>query len=125
MVQSVQLFQLASFQADYLSARQAALTSNIANANTPGYRAVDVTPFEKVLKNSTSAVSVTNPRHIPIGGSDSTFGTQARAQTSRLPSGNTVQVEDELIKSNEVRQAFELNTAIVKSFHRMFTMTAK
>lgn len=125
MVQSVQLFQLASFQADWLSARQAALTSNIANANTPGYRAVDVTSFEKVLKNSTSAVSVTNPGHIPIGGSDSTFGTQARAQTSRLPSGNTVQVEDELIKSNEVRQAFELNTAIVKSFHRMFTMTAK
>lgn len=125
MVQSVQLFQLASFQADWLSARQSALTSNIANANTPGYRAVDVTPFEKVLKTSTSAVSATNPGHIPIGGSDAGFSTQARAQTSVLPSGNSVHVEDELIKSSEVRQAFELNTAIVKSFHRMFLMTAK
>jgi len=125
MVQSVQLFQLASFQADWLSARQSALTSNIANANTPGYRAVDVTPFEKVLKTSTSAVSVTNPGHVAIGGTDAGFGTQARTQASALPSGNSVQVEDELIKSNEVRQAFELNTAIVKSFHRMFMMTAK
>lgn len=125
MVQSVQLFQLASFQADWLSARQSALTSNIANANTPGYRAVDVTPFEKVLKTSTSGVSITNPGHIAIGGTDAGFGTQARTQVSALPSGNSVQVEDELIKSNEVRQAFELNTAIVKSFHRMFLMTAK
>lgn len=125
MVQSVQLFQLAAFQADWLSARQSALTSNIANANTPGYRAVDVTPFEQVLNSSTSAVSVTNPGHIPIGGTDAGFGTQARAEASARPSGNSVQIEEELIRSNEVRQAFELNTAIVRSFHRMFLMTAK
>lgn len=125
MVQSVQLFQLASYQADWLSARQAALTSNVANVNTPGYRAVDVTPFETVLKNSTSSVSVTSPGHIPIGGSDASFGLSARAEAKVLPSGNSVSIEEELIRSNEVRQAFELNTAIVRSFHRMFTMTAR
>lgn len=125
MVQSVQLFQLASFQGNWLSARQAALTSNIANANTPGFKAVDVTPFEKVLKSSSSGVSVTNARHIPIGGSDTTFGISARTDARPNVSGNTVEIETELIRSNEVRQAFELNTAIVKAFHRMTMMTAR
>jgi flagellar basal-body rod protein FlgB len=125
MVQSVQLFQAASYQADWLSARQAALTSNIANVNTPGYRAVDVTSFEKVLKNDGANVSMTDPRHIPIGGTNASFGLHARAQAGQLPSGNSVSMEDELIRSNEVRQSFELNTAIVRSFHRMYMMTTR
>ena len=125
MVQSVQLFQLASFQANWLSARQAALTSNVANANTPGYRAVDVASFDKVLKNTTSSVSVTDPRHFPIGGSDVTFGMSPRSSAQPNLSGNSVELEQELIKSNEVRQAFELKTAIVKAFHRMTMMTAR
>lgn len=125
MVQSVQLFQLASFQASWLSARQAALTSNIANANTPGYRAVDVESFKDVLSSAASGVSVTNARHIPIGSSDTTFGMSARADATPNVSGNSVEIEQELIRSNEVRQSFELNTAIVKAFHRMTMMTAR
>ena len=42
-----------------------------------------------------------------------------------MPSGNTVQLEDELLKAGEVRRAFEMNTAIVKAFHRMMLMTTK
>ena len=41
----VQLFELASQQAHWLSARQVAVAENIANANTPGYKAADVPPF--------------------------------------------------------------------------------
>ena len=125
MVQSVQLFQLASFQADWLSTRQAALTSNIANANTPGFRAVDVAPFEKVLKSGNSGASVTQPGHISLSRADSSFGISARTDGTPSISGNTVDLEKELISSNEVRQSFELNTAIVKAFHRMTMMTAR
>ena len=45
----VQLFELASQQAHWLSARQVAVAENIANANTPGYKAADVPPFESRL----------------------------------------------------------------------------
>jgi flagellar basal-body rod protein FlgB len=42
-----------------------------------------------------------------------------------LPSENTVVLEDELMKAGEVRRTFELNTAIVKAFHRMTMLSVK
>ena len=47
----VHLFDLAAQQARWLSARQVAVAENIANANTPGYRAADVPPFETVFND--------------------------------------------------------------------------
>jgi flagellar basal-body rod protein FlgB len=45
----IHLFDLASQQARWLSARHIAVASNIANANTPGYKAADVPPFETAV----------------------------------------------------------------------------
>ena len=56
----------------WLSARQNVLSQNVANADTPGYSAVDLKPvdFEKVLQQSTQPAAfqgglvVTDPHHI-------------------------------------------------------------
>ncbi len=125
MVQSVQLFELAAQQAKWLAARQSAVAGNIANANTPGYGAVDIAPFEQVLKNSATRVSSTAPGHIPIGGIAADYSPRSASSASVTASDNSVKLEDELIKASEVRRAFELNTAIVKAFHRMMMMTAR
>jgi flagellar basal-body rod protein FlgB len=60
----VHLFELASQQAQWLSARHVAVASNIANANTPGYKAIDVPPFETVLNDSNATLHTTSPLHI-------------------------------------------------------------
>jgi flagellar basal-body rod protein FlgB len=125
MVQSVQLFELAAQQARWLAARQAAVAGNIANANTPGYGAVDIAPFEQVLKNSGASVSVSAPGHIPLGASSADYSPRRDNSPAVSASDNTVKLEDELIKASEVRRAFELNTAIVKAFHRMMMMNAR
>ncbi len=44
-MQPIQLFDLASRQAEWLTIRQQVVAGNIANANTPKFRAKDVTPF--------------------------------------------------------------------------------
>jgi len=125
MVQSVQLFELAAQQARWLAARQSAIAGNIANVNTPGYGTMEIEPFERVLDNSHRvSIGSTAANHIPIGGSGS-FGMRAGGEPSLLPSENSVVLENELIKSGEVRRAFDLNTAIVKSFHRMMMMNTK
>jgi flagellar basal-body rod protein FlgB len=125
MVQSVQLFELAAQQAKWLAARQSAVAGNIANANTPGYGAVDIAPFEEVLKNSATRVSATSPGHIAIGGVTADYSPRIQAPDSSSASDNSVKLEDELIKAGEVRRAYELNTAIVKAFHRMIMMNAR
>jgi len=125
MVQSVQLFELAAQQARWLAVRQSAIAGNIANVNTPGYVAVDVEPFQSVLDATRMSVSHTAPGHIPIGGSGSNFGLAEVENPDLLPSENSVVMEKELIKAGDVRRAFELNTAIVKAFHRMMMMNTR
>jgi len=60
---------------DAVSLRQAAITDNIANVNTPYYKKKEVS-FEEELKavlhkdaSTKLSVTVTHPKHIPIGSS--------------------------------------------------------
>ncbi|MFC6490359.1 flagellar basal body rod protein FlgB [Nitratireductor sp. GCM10026969] len=124
-MQPVNLFDLATQQARWLSVRQTAVSGNIANINTPGYKALDVEPFESVLDNTKVAMEATHAVHQKTGATPSSILVEAQEDPKLLPSGNSVVLEDELIKAGEVRRAFELNTAIVKSFHRMMMMTAR
>jgi len=124
-MEPVNLFDLATQQARWLSVRQAAVAGNIANINTPGYKAADVEPFEKVLDNTRVAVQATHPQHQKTGVTPASFALNEREDPQMLPSENSVVLEDELAKAGEVRRAFELNTAIVKAFHRMIMMTTR
>lgn len=126
MTQPVSVFDLASQQAKWLAVRQSAVSGNVANANTPGYKAVDVVPFENLLGNRSVAMAATHSGHLRAGATEASFRIQDIEPTGPdMPSRNTVTIEEELMKSGEVRRGFELNTAIVKSFHRMLMMTSR
>ncbi|MCT7377580.1 flagellar basal body rod protein FlgB [Chelativorans salis] len=124
-MQPVNLFDLATQQARWLSVRQAAVAGNIANINTPGYKTIDVEPFENVLTNSRVAMQATHAVHQKTGATAASFALNEQEDPKLLPSENSVVLEEELVKSGEIRRAFELNTAIVKAFHRMMTMTTR
>lgn len=125
-MESVNLFELAARQSQWLSVRQSAIAGNIANANTPGYVARDVEPFEKVLDRAAVSLSATQAGHLGDAATNAGFAVKQEETTgSILPSGNTVVLENELLKAGEVRRSFELNTAIVKAFHAMMMAAVK
>lgn len=125
-MEPVNLFGLASKQAQWLSLRQSSIAGNIANANTPGYTATDVQSFEKVLDQASSSLRSTQSGHLGNGITQAGFAIKQQDFAGALmPSKNTVVVEDELVKAGEVRRAFELNTAIVKAFHSMMITAVK
>lgn len=87
---------------DASSMRQQAISNNIANAETPGYKAKQVV-FEDILKkhlsNQTNFVgNQTNPRHITIGkGADIPRPTMIEnTETVMLNNGNNVDVDQEM-----------------------------
>jgi flagellar basal-body rod protein FlgB len=127
MVVPVSLFDLAAQQARWLSVRQSAIAGNIANANTAGYLAVDVEPFEKVLDNSRVAMSATQSGHQGSGATNASIAVRPddSGDAQVLPTGNSVVLENELMKAGDVHRAYALNTAIVKSFHRMLMLTTR
>ncbi|WP_136659721.1 flagellar basal body rod protein FlgB [Nitratireductor sp. XY-223] len=122
-MEPIQLFELASDKAHWLSVRQSVVAGNIANANTPDYVAMDIDPFETVLDTVGTQMAATHPAHLtedPLRGS-------VRAGTDQgfdiAPSGNAVSLEEELIKAGEIRKEYELSTGLLRSFHRMMLLT--
>lgn len=125
-MQAVNLFDIAAQQAKWLAVRQSAVSSNIANANTPGFRASDIEPFESLVSGTAVKMAATHPGHIGAGASEASFSLkEIEPEGALLPSQNTVELESELIKAGEVRRAFELNTGLVKAFHRMLLMASQ
>jgi flagellar basal-body rod protein FlgB len=91
---SIYLFQVASQKSEWLSARQTAVASNVANANTPGYRALNVQPFSAVLDTLPLAVTATNAGHMTptLSPIDSLREIETDPSEETL-SGNTVNLE--------------------------------
>ena len=122
----VSLMSLAVQKADWLVTRQSLLAQNVANANTPNYRAKDVVPFESFLDSAGTAMATSNPRHMNISssGPDSPKIKQDRIG-EKVHSGNNVSVENELLKLGETNSQFALGTGLIKSFNRMITASLK
>lgn len=123
---SVYLLDLASRQAGWLSTRQSVIAGNIANADTPAYRAQDVEPFIETLETSRLAMAATSAGHIATDAMRAgDVPTVMQKGWEVKDSGNSVTLEAELLKSGEIGRAYSLNTAIVKSFHNMLMLSAK
>ena len=116
-VQPVYLFTLAGQHERWATVRQAALTSNIANANTQGYTAVDVQPFSAVL-DDTSQVTMARTQAGHLGASGDA-GDPAERDWQAKPTDKPVAVEEQLMMADETNRAFTLDTGVVRAFHRM------
>lgn len=120
------LFDLASRQTRWASVRQATITGNIANANTPGYTARDVEPFNAVMNQTRLSMAQTSPGHldVPFAGAQTTKnGTQDSWEISA--SGNSVNIDQEMLKAADVNRTYTLNTNIVRSFNRMILSSVR
>jgi flagellar basal-body rod protein FlgB len=122
----IYLFDVASRQAQWLSLRQATIAQNIANVNTPGYQTRDVEPFAETLDKTGLAMATTQPAHMEIQtGSVRTAEARPSQGWGVTQSGNSVSLEQELMKAGEVNRDYSLNTSIVKAFHRMWMAGVK
>lgn len=125
-MESIQLFEVASRQAEWLSVRQSTVSGNIANANTPGFRARDVTPFDAVLQNTNMPMTTTNPLHFTDATTDRyVVESEVNEGSAQQLSGNSVELSDELMKEGMIKRDYDLNTAIVKSFHKMMLLSVR
>jgi flagellar basal-body rod protein FlgB len=119
MLEGINLLQLSSERMRYLGQRQTLINQNIANADTPGYQAKDLTPFASsnalAQTGSTAApiaMTATNPAHMGFGLSGTTIAHMNRhgANYDEKPDSNTVSVEEQLVKANDVSNGYDLAT---------------
>lgn len=96
--------------------RQTALSANIANADTPGYRRVDI-DFEKALDEATVGLERSHPRHYPDPAEPDLR--LIRGPRGNRPDGNGVDREQELIQLTRNAGAFQDQAEVLA---RLFAM---
>jgi flagellar basal-body rod protein FlgB len=123
MLAGINLFQVAGDSMRYLTERQTLIARNIANADTPGYKAQDLAPFVPPSASTGTAatglapvvLTQTNPAHLQLEPdaveSQQPVDTEADYGGEK-PTGNTVSVEEQMIKSADVSNAFAMATAV-------------
>jgi len=109
------LFALAQKHSTWVEARQKVVAANIAHADTPGFRGSDVAPFAALMKADAAPVSmaVTHSGHMTTGDTDAQVGVETRSSVG-------ISLETEMAEISAVRREHGLDTAIVKSFHRLY-----
>ncbi|HID67711.1 MAG TPA: FlgB family protein [Roseibacterium sp.] len=98
MFQGLEIFQLAGGLARHSAARQAVVAQNIANADTPGYRARDVAGFGETWRSMT-AEAREGRAEMPMRVVD--------AGTPASPNGNTVSLEFEMLRGIEAQRSHD------------------
>lgn len=97
---------------------QQIIASNIANAQTPGYRAKRF-EFQKALRQAVDGnehgLAVTNPRHISAGGSlETVHGTVTEVKaTQGLGDGNSVDVDHEMVSLAQNQLMYEASVQLL------------
>jgi len=100
---------------DDAALRHQAITSNIANVNTPGYRRMDVSStFETAFSNALDQLS----QGQSVGSMpDATIETAA-VQGPARPDGNTVQIEQEMVSMAQNSAKYEFAGQMLQNhFH--------
>ena len=108
-----------SLALDEASLRQQAISSNIANINTPGYQRVDVSSsFENAFQNALSDLGNGGS----VGSMPAASITTASDQGPARPDGNTVQLESEMLGLAQNSAKYEFASEMISnSFHGMKT----
>lgn len=113
-------------------ARNESIANNIANVNTPGYKK-DTVEFEGLLKDSlkrnTLVGTITNPRHIPIGQTDSLSVKHQRVQHQNYSTrrdGNNVDIDVEMAERAKNELWYQsLSTRVNGQFQKLRTVISE
>lgn len=110
MFGNLEIFQLAHARAKHAGARQAKVAANIANADTPGYRAQDIKPFTETYRadrsgDVSSGLRASRAKHMFNGAMGNQGMDVIDRPSGASPSGNTVSLETEVLHAIDADRA--------------------
>ncbi len=120
---------------DALSDRQTVIANNVANIETPGYKASDVA-FEDSLSRALTpttgvAMKITDPNHLTETGkrqqqlTDLEHTTYRRNETAMRKDGNNVDIENEMVMLAETALRFQAMTSLASKKLAILRMVAQ
>lgn len=115
MFEKIEMMRMARAMGQHTQARHIEVARNIANADTPGYRARDVQPFADTYRQGGGELRVSQARHLDQPGWQPSGLRTIQAEGPVSPNGNSVSLEEEMVRAAEVKRQYDLSLAIYKS----------
>lgn len=123
---SLNFYAVASRHAEWASARRTVVAANIANANTPGYKAKDVEAFSNEMSSRGAGMQATHMAHFGAGGgAGNLVATRLDGAAQDYHSGNSVSLDHEMMKAGSVSREQNLNAGLMKAFNRLVSLSTR
>ncbi len=107
---------MSSQMASHAGRRQALAAQNMANVDTPGYRAKHLPSFADIAEvNGPEKLRATRAKHMHGAGSNIAHATVEVVRDGPTPDGNTVTVESEMLESISAKREHDRAIAVYKS----------
>lgn len=109
------ILRMAHSLAGHASARQSIIAENIANSDTPGFRARDIASFAESFADSSGGEPLKSSRasHLEFDGNPTQVNIfESAALGAESPNGNSVSLEDQMVRSAEVKHQHDLALGI-------------
>lgn len=115
MFEKLEILAMANAMAAHAGDRMGLIARNVANADTPGFRALDLPDFAEVYGTETGGtMRATRPGHLTAPASASAAQPFVAAGEV-APNGNSVSLEGEMVKAATARQEQEMALAVYRS----------
>ncbi|MGZ3306452.1 MAG: flagellar basal body protein [Asticcacaulis sp.] len=132
MDQGISLLSVLKSRMSWLSDRQKVVSQNVANASTPGFKPKDLAPqdFAALLKDQGAPLIPTirlddgTPLNMPDT-SSSGYKAIIKPDSETTMDGNSVVLEEQMLKMSESRQQFEAAIGFYEKSLAMVRMAAK
>ncbi len=114
MFEKLEIIKMAQAMAANAGARMGAIAGNIANADTPGYKARDVPDFAASYAASGDGMRATRAGHFSAD-ADAAVPVAVIRRGASSPDGNSVSLEREMVKAAEVREQHDMALSIYRA----------
>jgi len=111
------IFQLASTRLHWLASRQQAISENIANADTAGFRAKDVQSFDSYL-GAVESTPGNSAAPLDVRSADST------TSWAQSLSGNSVVLEEQMVAATDTASKYRMASNLYRKAHEMVIAAA-
>lgn len=120
MFENLEVFKMAHAMAVHAGQKQAVVAQNVANSDTPEYKAQSIADFADQYQNSSSqsiwfGQKSTRDTHLHGLQSNRIAATYDDPSGVGSPNGNTVSLETEMLKSLDAKRQHDRAMAIYKS----------
>lgn len=116
------LMRLLGDRMAYQGQRMAVLSENVANANTPGYKARDLAPysFADAMDQAAKTLRVTQSGHmVPASMAGVNAQTQKAHSFETVPTGNSVDLEQQMMNVSQTSVDYQSFLGI---YHKMVSL---